>query len=499
MKSKVKPLFIIAIVLIVTIFIVRYFTKQPLYATLSGQLDSSGLKYLIISDLTKDLDTIMLEDGVKFERKINIDQSKTIIINGVPIDKSISPSKTIFYFVAGREYILNSNKIMLNYTTLLIENSPESTYFKNYYNEEFVSINSKEYYSRFKLDWKDFKQSVESNYDMNIKYIDSVFLANKDLHKDFVNDMHKEYKYQLQQEYLHFEKQHFYYKKIALPTLKYTDIDYPEDYQQIKKEILSNFNINDDNNKYSIEYQKLSEVYLEAKAFDELIKPNANLSIYSPFLKGTISEVLKYAQVVNETVENRDYAQKLIHQNTKSFARLSSIDDDLKQCVEFYEREKMPEKYLTELKKIIESKTASTILEGQNNKGFNFYQVNGSVLNLNNFKGRYVYIDIWATWCGPCKFQEPFFKQLAQEFTSKGIQFLSISIDKDQEAWEKAVKDKNDSITYVIVKEIDQFKKAYGIKGIPCFILIDKNGIILKNPAIMPAQSQIHDFLENLL
>lgn len=69
----------------------------------------------------------------------------------------------------------------------------------------------------------------------------------------------------------------------------------------------------------------------------------------------------------------------------------------------------------------------------------NFENIKGGTTSLKDLKGKYVYIDVWATWCGPCKAEIPHLKSLEEKYQGKNIVFVSISVDskEDHDAWQK--------------------------------------------------------------
>ena len=83
-------------------------------------------------------------------------------------------------------------------------------------------------------------------------------------------------------------------------------------------------------------------------------------------------------------------------------------------------------------------------LNGQESpKFFDYENHKGGTSSLDNFKGKYVYIDLWATWCAPCKREIPFLKEIEKQYHHKNIEFISISIDREDayESWRKMVAD----------------------------------------------------------
>ena len=71
---------------------------------------------------------------------------------------------------------------------------------------------------------------------------------------------------------------------------------------------------------------------------------------------------------------------------------------------------------------------------------FNYPDMKGKMYSLKDFKGKYVYIDVWATWCGPCCKEIPYLKELEKKMRKKKIVFVSLSCDKDLQAWKKKLR-----------------------------------------------------------
>jgi thiol-disulfide isomerase/thioredoxin len=113
---------------------------------------------------------------------------------------------------------------------------------------------------------------------------------------------------------------------------------------------------------------------------------------------------------------------------------------------------------------------------------FTVKDINGKQLSLNDYKGgKYILIDFWASWCAPCREELPYIKELYKKYSKEGFEIISITQDKDLEAWKKAVlKDKIESWRHFSTLENnDSILKDYFVYGIPHKILIDKNGKII--------------------
>ena len=132
---------------------------------------------------------------------------------------------------------------------------------------------------------------------------------------------------------------------------------------------------------------------------------------------------------------------------------------------------------------------------------FTFSDMKGNDVYLSDFKGKYIFIDIWATWCGPCKDEIPHLAALEKRMHGKNIAFLSISIDKDKSAWEKMVKEKGMEGKQLHVGDDKQFKETiFGqMVGVPRFILLDKTGkIVNPNLSTRPSNPEIDKLLLEL-
>ena len=126
----------------------------------------------------------------------------------------------------------------------------------------------------------------------------------------------------------------------------------------------------------------------------------------------------------------------------------------------------------------------------------------GGTTSLDDLKGKYVYVDVWATWCGPCKREIPFLKEIEKAYHGKNIEFVSISIDqaKDHEAWKQMVTEKELGGIQLFAENDwkSQFVTDYKINGIPRFILIDPQGNIVTPDAPRPSSDDLKALFDEL-
>ena len=110
-----------------------------------------------------------------------------------------------------------------------------------------------------------------------------------------------------------------------------------------------------------------------------------------------------------------------------------------------------------------------------------FRTENGNDFSITVDKGKVVYIDFWASWCGPCRQENPNVVAAYNKFKDKNFTILGVSLDNDKEAWIKAIK--NDGLNWKQVSDLKQWESSmvplYGFDGIPFNVLIDPSGKII--------------------
>ena len=206
----------------------------------------------------------------------------------------------------------------------------------------------------------------------------------------------------------------------------------------------------------------------------------------SYFVAGLTSGDLKTLELYNE---------ELLEMQKKS------IVTTLKRGISFYNMEKLDLYYQTYVKLASNDKGINRIKEkydriktlkkGSPSPSFNYPDSSGKNISLESLKGKLVYVDVWATWCGPCKAQIPFLKQLEEKYREEDIAFVSLSIDqlKNISKWKDMIVDKQLEGIQIIADKAwrSKFVTDYVIEGIPRFILIDKDGNLMDPMAPRPA------------
>lgn len=111
----------------------------------------------------------------------------------------------------------------------------------------------------------------------------------------------------------------------------------------------------------------------------------------------------------------------------------------------------------------------------------------GKMVRLSDYKGKYVVIDFWASWCSDCRKDAPFIVELYRTYKDAGIEFIGVSFDTDKESWISAIKQYG--MDYVQVSELKKMRetevyKTYGIKWIPSLCLIDPQGKVMLSTVV---------------
>jgi thiol-disulfide isomerase/thioredoxin len=128
--------------------------------------------------------------------------------------------------------------------------------------------------------------------------------------------------------------------------------------------------------------------------------------------------------------------------------------------------------------------------EGDPAIDFTYPDKDGNEFSLSSFEGSLVYVDVWATWCGPCKVEIPHLKKLEEEYHGKNITFLSVSVDTDKEAWLKMVEEKELGGVQIWADGWSQITKDYAIFGIPRFMLFSTDGHVISSDAPRPSSGE---------
>jgi len=142
-------------------------------------------------------------------------------------------------------------------------------------------------------------------------------------------------------------------------------------------------------------------------------------------------------------------------------------------------------------------KNAQSFVIGAEAPDFTMSDMEGKAVNLSDFKGKVVLIDFWASWCGPCRKENPHVVKLYEKYKEDGFEILGVSLDKTKDRWVQAVA--KDGLTWPQVSDLkgwqNEVAQMYSVKSIPHTVLLDKEGKILafklRGPQLDQALNQI--------
>ena len=234
---------------------------------------------------------------------------------------------------------------------------------------------------------------------------------------------------------------------------------------------------------------------------------NVNLTIDTEFFDETIayegsteSSYLAKAHLLAEeantygqlfTTEKEEFITNLNTHIANIEQELTNVNNEEFVTAEKENNVKMAEFFLDKIEAI-----ANLPQIGEPAIDFTYPDKDGNKFSLSNFNSSLVYVDVWATWCGPCKAEIPALKELEQEYHNNNITFLSVSLDTDKEAWINMLADKQLGGVQLWANGWSEITKSYAINGIPRFMLFDANGNVISLGAPRPSSDEIRGLID---
>ena len=256
------------------------------------------------------------------------------------------------------------------------------------------------------------------------------------------------------------------------------------------------------------EYKASEKYYQKLESFIKDKSSLLNLNSYKGFMAAAINTIaskniegyqpLKVAEESSKMaskLKTQALKDELIFNYTEGVISRSGVDGT-EELLELFKSNVKDTEKVKAVNELVSK--WSKLAEGQPSPKFNYEDINGKMVSLDDLKGKYVYIDCWATWCGPCCKEIPHLQELEHDYASKNIHFVSISCDKNKNAWETKVKNDKLGGVQLIIGRDRSFMDAYMVSGIPRFILLDKDGNIVKADAPRPSTKEIRILLNGL-
>ncbi len=436
--------------------------EKPQYTLINGTVQNNTAETVFVR-------------GNSFETRIQIGENGTFadtlrIKEDGFYDMYVGRKRTGIYLEKGKNLSVNLNADefdeTLKYSGDLanINNFLAAKYLWNEKNLDFKEV--------FSMDEENFLKQLNNNQ----KRIDSLYTANKISNDNFKNKLAEEDKYSRAIMLENYKDAHRYYS--GEQDFSVSGNFYDE---------LKNINYNDTlAYRNSVAYQNLLDAH-----FTRLVNEET-------FESGNNNQTVMYLKKVNEALPN-GYAKDKIMSTYLQFGL--KPDGSLDEAYNIYKNSSPnPEN----LAKITEHyNKLKTITEGSPSPTFNYENHKGGTTDLAALKGKYVYIDVWATWCGPCLREIPSLKEVEKDYQNKNVQFVSISIDeaKDYDKWKTMVTEKQLGGIQLMADNNwkSKFVEDYAIMGIPRFILIDPQGNIVSADAPRPSDPELRKTFDGLM
>lgn len=185
-------------------------------------------------------------------------------------------------------------------------------------------------------------------------------------------------------------------------------------------------------------------------------------------------------------------ADQILDRFLKRHDYTDHYDCGLKEIKEVCKNFNLPDSYIHEYEK-----RKVTVKGSDFPKDAKLVTADGETVDLSTFKGKYIYIDMWASWCGPCCNEVPHLKRLEKAMKDSDIVFVSISTDTDKQAW----KEKMQELGMKGIQLLDEggiFAESLNVISIPFFLIYDKEGKLHTYGAMRPSNAKIKEFLEKL-
>ncbi len=358
-----------------------------------------------------------------------------------------------------------------------LEFSGKGSEVNNYLIETFLLHEIVFYDGDFKIFTQE-KEAFIPKFDLIMKMFnqrfDQLISSNTNVDKKFI---------ELEKMNLNYTMADFRYEyPIRYQSIKGTNIDLDDDYYSF----FSTFDLNNANHLQLNSYRELLMDYVQYQA-EKHIEQHESLN------NSDFPETLAILNVITSSFTNSKIKNRILNDMMREQVNELKVNDEIMKKLS----EKMDKEYFDEINEMYQE--LKPLSKGNPAPGFTLLDNKGRTIRLNDFQGKYLYVDVWSTTCAPCIREIPFLKKLKDEYKNKNIEIVGICLSgKDQ--WKEFMKKNNLQGIQLRAEKgwKSKFRNNY-LKnhGVPCFILIDKEGIIIDARAARPS-GNIRDILNKL-
>lgn len=283
--------------------------------------------------------------------------------------------------------------------------------------------------------------------------------------------------------------------KLALSEMFYLSVDEGRSYIRLFAEPESEISITANADSLNVATVEGSPIHAIYEAYNEGLTPfNDRIrALYPKFdLADSLEDKTMEAELdsIYEVIaaERDEYTKSVIYENLDNpfgaYLTVSTYYDDSKldemnAILEQFDSAIDSSRYTVRLRKMAE--VWGKVAVGQPALDFTQNDTTGNAVSLSDLRGQYVLIDFWASWCGPCRAENPNVVKLYNELHDKGFEIIGVSFDTKRKNWLAAIEE--DNLTWYHVSDLNGWNnevgKMYAVRAIPHTILLDKDGVII--------------------
>ncbi len=436
--------------------------KQIDYVIFSGKIINANQKVFTLKGLEKkQIKKLILDEEGNFTDTINTIKQEFVLFEGINNAYiQLSPGDNIKLTADANDY-LNT----LKFTGKGADLNNYLVGAENLYKEE--NLNYKEKYSKSEKEFTVFKKEWKQKRLTFLK-------TSEGLSEEFIEIEKRNIYYCYVRDFINYEKYHINYSKN------------------------DNFEVSDS---FLVEFKDLDweneQDYENCHFYPHLIDSRITNNFNKEFKNDNYNYVALLEYIIN-TINNQYIKDQLLYKNS---VYKITYTKDLEGFYKVFSEGMKDEKLKSEITELYDKLVL--LSKGQTSPKFiNYENYNGSKNSLDDFLGKYVYIDVWASWCPPCTNEIPHFKKLVEKYKSKNVEFISISVDRISryDKWRSMVEEEEmDGVQLFADKDWDSdFIKDYTVKTIPRYILLDPSGKIINSNAPRPSDSKLIDIFNEL-
>ncbi len=215
-------------------------------------------------------------------------------------------------------------------------------------------------------------------------------------------------------------------------------------------------------------------------------------------LKKDTTEIAENTKVLNgfKKLPNGDFKDKILYSKLMSSLENANTKDERDELATYFS-EIQTTRFQTYLNNLYQNQLKLS----RTNPAAEIFASNlqNQQVKLSDLKGKWVMIDFWATWCGPCLFESPYFEKMAIKYKNENVVFVALSLDQRKDKWETDAKSKSKIVKQWHANDLQKTNADYSIQGIPRFVMIDPKGNFYQAKMARPSDAAFEMILRKAL